>query len=187
MTSRILPVVIILIALGLFFGYVHPTYTGSVAELRTEIRSYDSALEAADAYREREAELLAEKNAIPAEGLARIEAFLPDGVDNVQLILDLNALADRTDMLLSDFDITEVDQDFDETNPERIPLASDGLVEAIELSVSGVGSYESFKTFLDGVEWSLRPLDLVELNISQSDTGIYNYDMHFRIYWLATP
>lgn len=187
MTSRILPVVILLIAIGLFFGYVHPTYTGQVAELRSEIRSYDSALSAAEAYREREAELLAERNAIPTEGLERIEAFLPDGVDNVQLILDLNALADRTDMLLSDFDITEIDERTDDSNPERIPLASDGLVETIELSVRGVGSYASFKNFLDGIEWSLRPLDLVDLTITESETGIYDYDMHFRIYWLATP
>lgn len=184
MTSRILPVIILLVAIGLFFAYVHPTYTGSVAELRSEIASYDAALKAAEAYREKEAELIAERSALPPADLARLEAFLPDGVDNVQLILDLNALADRTGILLSDFDTTEVD-DEQSGDLEQIPLASDELTDSIELSVNAVGSYASFKQFLDGVEWSLRPLDLVSLTISESDTGIYTYDMRFRIYWLA--
>jgi len=181
MTSRILPVLLILIAIGLFFGYVNPTYTGAVAALRTEIQGYDAALAAADKFAEKERALLAERNSIPAEGLARIESFLPDGVDNVQLILDLNSLASRSGLTLSNFD---VGTPAETSGGDRLSLASESPVESLDISVSATGSYAALKTFLLGAEWSLRPLDLTDISISESKTGVYTYDLTFRIYWL---
>jgi Tfp pilus assembly protein PilO len=182
MTQRILPVIIIVVALGLFFAYVHPTYTGSVALLNAEIQGYDDALVAAEEYSKKEAELVGQRSAIPEEQLARLEAFLPDGVDNVQLILDLNSLAARSGVGLSEFDIISSEKKQEEAS--RFSLSSEELVDSLDLSVSAVGSYESFKKFLQGTELSLRPLDLVELNIDDSTTGVYSYDITFRIYWL---
>lgn len=186
MTQRILPIVVLLIAIGIFFGYVHPTYTGKVASLRADIHGYDAALVAADAYSKKEAELLQKRNEIPAEGLARLEAFLPDGVDNVQLILDLNSLASRSGLTLADFDIVE---HADENNQQgdHVTLVSDDMIDSLDLSVSAVGSYDAFKKFLQGAELSLRPLDVVELNIETADNSLYRYDIKFRIYWLKSP
>lgn len=183
MTKRILPLIIVIVAIGLFFAYVHPTYTGNVAVLRAEIQGYDDALVAAEEYSKKEAELVGQRSAIPEDQLARLEAFLPDGVDNVQLILDLNSLAARSGVELSDFDIMSSEKGRDEEG-SRFSLNSDDLVDSLDLSVSAVGSYESFKKFLQGAESSLRPLDLVELQIDDSTTGIYSYDITFRIYWL---
>lgn len=184
MTQRILPIIIIIVALGLFFSYVHPTYTGNVAVLRAEIQGYDDALVAAEEYSRKEAELVGQRSALPEEQLTRLESFLPNGVDNVQLILDLNSLAARSGVELSDFDITSAGGEQDKQEGSRFSLASDDLVDSLDLSVSAVGSYESFKKFLQGAESSLRPLDLVELQIDDSTTGIYSYDITFRIYWL---
>lgn len=178
MTDRIIPLILAAIALGIFFGYVHPTYTGDIAELRAEIRGYDGALAAADAFKRKEEEIRAQQDAISLEGRQRIEAFLPDGVDNVQLILDLNALADRSGMRLSDFDIQNG------SGEGSGSLESEGGVDSLDIAVAGLGSYAAFRTFLDGVEWSLRPLDLIDLSIDDSSTGIYSYTMIFRIYWL---
>jgi Tfp pilus assembly protein PilO len=183
MISRLIPALIILIAVAIFFGYINPTYTGHVAALRTEIQGYDSALLAAKQFSEKEAQVIAERDAIPAEGLARIEAFLPDGVDNVQLIIDLNALASRSGLTLSNFDIAAVPTDKGQTG-DKLSLVAESPYEYLDISVSAVGSYAAFKTFLRGAEWSLRPLDLVDLAIGESKTGVYTYEMTFRIYWL---
>ncbi|MCI0597791.1 hypothetical protein L0Y34_01840 [Candidatus Parcubacteria bacterium] len=181
MMSRVIPVVLILVAIGLFFSYINPTYAGAIAALRSEIRSYDAALHAAERYAEKESQLIAERNQIPTEGLERVETFLPDGVDNVQLILDLNALADRSGLLLSDFDIAETSG---EPEGDAFALVGEGPTDTLELSVTAIGDYESFKTFLEGAELSLRPLDMVDLTIADSETGVYSYTMTFRIYWL---
>lgn len=182
MMSRIIPVLFILVAIGIFFGYINPTYSGEVNALRSEIRSYDAALRAAEAFRQKEAQLMLERNGISQEGLERVESFLPDGVDNVQLILDLNALASRSGVVLSDFDIVEGADNQEQGG--ALELESEDAVESLDLTVSATGSYSAFKNFLKGAEWSLRPLDLVSLELEDSATGVYTYQMTFRIYWL---
>lgn len=180
--SRIIPVILVLIAIGLFFGYINPTYTGSVAKLRSEIQSFNDALIAANTFKEKENEITAQRSAISEEGIARVEAFLPDGVDNVQLILDLNSLASRSGITLSNFDIAASPEE--QKGGDTLALASDGSIESLDLSVSATGNYASFKSFLTGVEWSLRPLDIIDLSIDDSNTGVYTYNITFRIYWL---
>lgn len=179
MMNRLVPVVLLLAAFGLFFGYIHPTYTDTIASARAEIRSYESALAAAEAFSRKESELLAERNAIPGDGLARIEAFLPDGVDNVQLIVDLNALADRSGVRLSDFDVAAPEEGGDDSF--GTPASP---VDSLLLSVSAAGTYDAFRTFIEAAERSLRLLDVVELSVDDAPTGVYTYVLTFRMYWL---
>ena len=107
---RLLPFISLLIALVLFFGYINPTRTGSIAATKAQIASYESALAAAERFKEKENQLIVARSNIPSEGLARLEAFLPDGVDNVQVILDLNALAARSGMRISDFEASSSEE-----------------------------------------------------------------------------
>ncbi len=179
MTNRILPIVIALAAIGIFFGYINPTYTTEIATLRAEIRGYDGALEAAEAFKRKEEEIKTAQDEVPLDAQQRIEAFLPDGVDNVQLILDLNALADRSGMRLADFDINEA-----RAEEGDLAAEAEGGLDSLDIAVTGVGSYAAFRTFLEGVELSLRPMDLIDLSIEDSTTGVYSYSMIFRIYWL---
>lgn len=181
--SRVLPFIAFLIAIGTFFGYINPTYRGKIAELQNEIHNYDAALTAADRFKEKEAELTLQRNAISPDALTRLDAFLPDGVDNVQLILDLDALAARSGLELSNFDTAEAETRTDNQSG-TIALESEDPIDSIELSMRGSGTYAAFRTFLDGIEKSLRPLDLVSLNVKSSETGVYTYDMTFRLYWL---
>jgi Tfp pilus assembly protein PilO len=186
--SRIIPVIFIIAAVALFLVYVQPTYSGSIAMLSTEIKDLDTALDAARSFKDKEVALTQERNSLSAEQLTRLEAFLPDSVDNVQLIVDLNSLAARSGVTLSDFSIEGDSAAGDDTAPvaEETTLALDSgePTDTLELSVAATGSYEAFRTFLAGVEQSLRPLDIIELTVEDSETGVYTYDITFRIYWL---
>jgi len=203
--SRIIPLLLLIGAIGLFVGYTQPTYGGSIAALKDEITNLDSALQAAEQFKQKEAQLTQQRNAISGEQLARLESFLPDSVDNVQLIVDLNSLAARSGVQLSEFSIeggtetrsTESTATVAEapagaplvspTAPAQgntLALQSSEPTESLELSVSATGSYAAFRTFLTGVEQSLRPLDVIELSVEDSETGVYTYDVTFRLYWL---
>jgi|TARA_R110000824_G_scaffold401771_1_gene615694 Tfp pilus assembly protein PilO len=188
MMSRLLPFIFVLIAGAIFMGYIHPTITGSIAETNTEIQSYDSALKAAARFEAKQAELAAARAALPPDGIARLEGFLPDGVDNVQLIFDLDALASRTGVKLSEFTTSESNKPatgfaVDQAS-ENSAYESSSPYDSLDLSMSATGSYAAFRAFLTGAETSLRPLDLVELSLNDSSTGVYTYDMTFRLYWL---
>lgn len=200
MITKLFPILILLGALGIFIGYVHPTYTGKVAELSTEIKNYDAALESAKQFKLKEVQLSAERAALSAEQITRLEAFLPDSVDNVQLILDLNSLAARSGVQLSDFDIKDSDSESTQSqaggpvlvagdasmppSSGALPLSGQKPVDSLEISVTADATYASFRTFLAGVENSLRPLDIVELSLKDAESGIYTYQITFRLYWL---
>ena len=97
-----------------------------------------------------------------------LPAFLPTGVDDVQLILDLNALAARSGVTLSNFNIQDKDDGSNDSGSDQLALAGGSPVESIDISMSALGSYDSFRTFLSGIEQSLRPLDVVKLDVKDS-------------------
>lgn len=189
--SRVLPFVIILLAIGLFFGYVRPTWDGDVASTRAEIESYNSALDAAARFSTKEAALEGERNKFSPDQLARLNAFLPDSVDNIQLILDLNALASHSGMTLSNFTTSNVPNSPDAstgTTPSQNGTGAftkaNAPVDYLTLAVNATGTYNSFRSFLRGIEGSLRPLDVTTVSVADSDTGVYTYQMTLKFYWL---
>lgn len=200
--QRLLPFIVIAFAIALFFLYVKPTYSGPIHDTRAQIASYNDALAAADRFQQKEAQLTQERAQIPADSLARVSEFLPDGVDNVQLILDLDALAARSGVTLSDFStVGAVNGAGASANPQpannstpssgatistlgQAGLSSNSPVDSIQLTFKATGTYSAFRGFLAGMENSLRPLDVTDLKITQSDTGVYTYNVTVRIYWL---
>ena len=197
--QRLLPLIILVFAIALFFMYVKPTYSGSISTTRAQIASYDDALAAAQRFQQKEAQLTQERAQIPSDSLARLSAFLPDGVDNVQLILDLDALAARSGVTLSDFS-TQGDSGSSapaaaNTTPassgSSIPtlgqqnaLSANSPIDSLKLTFKATGSYAAFRTFLSGMENSLRQMDITDLQVTQSNTGVYSYAVTVRIYWL---
>lgn len=196
--QRLIPIIALVFAFALVMLYIRPTYTGSIHDTLQQIDSYDSALVAADRFQQKEATLTQARAQIPADSLARLNAFLPDGVDNVQLILDMDALAARSGVTLSDFNIDDKGSDSSTPTPAApvqglapigqggpaLSLMSSSAVESLNLSFKATGSYSAFRAFLAAMENSLRPLDIVDISVDQSATGVYTYSMTVRIYWL---
>lgn len=182
MNSRILPIFALMVAVGMFFAYVNPVWSGSIAARKAAIASDDQALDAAARYTNQQNELIAERNKIDPADLKRLAIFLPDSVDNVGLILDLNALAARSGLSLSNIDVTT--NGASPSSADTLGAASTNPVGSVDLSVSAVGTYTALKTFLAGVEKSARLLDVQDLTIKGSDTGVYTYQMKLRLYWL---
>lgn len=184
--QRLFPIVLILVAVGIFFTYTNPTFSGPVADAQTKIRGYNSALAAAESFKEQESRLSIERAAIPAEGLERLQSFLPDNVNNIQLILDLDALAARAGVQLSNFSIENDGKqpDAQNTTDGGLALESTSPVGQLNVTVTAIGTYSAFRRFLESAEKSLRLLDVVGVNVTTADSGVYTYDITFRIYWL---
>ncbi|MDD3531340.1 MAG: GspMb/PilO family protein [Candidatus Pacebacteria bacterium] len=185
MNERLIPSVAILIALGIFFAYVDPTWTGSIADAKSAIALDDEALAAAQLYTEQQNSLATSRNAIDPAYLTRLSTFLPDSVDNVGLILDLNALAARSGLSLSNIDVISSAAGTAKTSTNRgLPAAGANPVGSVDLTLSAVGTYPALQAFLVGVERSARLLDVRDVVVKGSDTGVYNYQMALRLYWL---
>ena len=90
---RFFPIIGLVLAGVIALAYIEPTYSNKIIPTQAAIASSDQALAAAASFKAKENELAAAKNAILPEDLARLEKLLPSSVDNVAIILDLNALA----------------------------------------------------------------------------------------------
>lgn len=189
MNSRVLPILALMLAIGIFFAYVNPMWNGSISATKAAIAADVDALKAADVYTKQQAELTRQQQAIDPANLARLSVFLPDSVDNVGLILDLNTLAARSGVSLSDIDVEANSSDGAKNNAGAgvagaLPVSGASPIDSVDLSLSAVGTYAAFQTFLNGIEKSARLLDVRDLTVKGSDTGVYTYQMKIRFYWL---
>ena len=65
-----------------------------------------------------------------------------------------------------------------------LPAAGQNPVGSVDLAFSAVGTFAALQAFLTGVEKSARLLDIRDLVVKGSDTGVYQYQMILRLYWL---
>ncbi|MFM2330876.1 MAG: hypothetical protein RLZZ26_383 [Candidatus Parcubacteria bacterium] len=188
MSSRVLPTLAILIAVGIFFAYVSPLWSQQITATKDAIAKDDQALAAAKQYSARETELAQKRDAIDPNNLLRINTFLPDSVDNVGLILNINALAARSGLLLSNVDVAGNPLDDSAQSTARgangPSVAASNPVGSVDLSLSAIGTYAALQAFLTGIEKSARLLDVRDIHVTGSDTGVYTYQMTMRLYWL---
>ncbi len=175
MINRLLPAVALVGAVALAFMYVSPMYTKAIPSIQEAIDRKDSALLKASVFEKRRDALQQERAAVSEEDVARLEEFLPDSVDNIQLILDLTALASRSSVQLMKIDVAR---------KLETDAAQASLSGHIDVTLEIAGTYDAFDTFISAIEESARLIDVTSLRVTSFDTGVYNYGLTLRIYWL---
>jgi len=182
MSNRIIPLFAFMIAVTIFFAYVNPTWSVGIAGIKTAIDADNQALNSAAQYKTKQNQIAAARDAIDSAKLSALTTFLPSSVDNVGLILDLNALASRSGLSITNIDVitdASVPQGSNTTN-----LSDVNPVGSVDMSLSASGTFAALQTFLNGTEMSARLLDVHDLIVKGSDTGVYTYQMTIRLYWL---
>ena len=177
MNNRIIPSFAIIIAVAIFFVYVNPAWNGSIAATRAAITADDQALVSAQQYVAQQNQLAAARDAIDPANLKALNIFLPSSVDNVGLILDLNALAAHSGISLANIDVVT-------NSANTAKTGASNPVGSVDLSLAATGSFAALQTFLKGVEHSARILDIHDLTVNGSDTGVYTYQIKLSLYWL---
>lgn len=181
-----------IVALGIagavFFFYTQPTYDG-IQGLQGQITQYNQALDKANELQQLKQTLLSRYNAFNPADLDRLQKLLPDHVDNVRLVLDLDNLAAHHNMALQNVVISNPSS----ATPGTGTIGSIGTgqqkFDSLTLKFSTRGTYDDFKAFLEDLESSLRIVDLVTLDITP-DAGaiggqpVFRYDLTIRTYWL---
>ncbi len=206
----VIAIVGVVLAGGVFFWYTKPTYDSSQA-LRADIAQNDAALDKAAELQKLRQTLLSRFNTFNTADLDRLQKLLPDHVDNVRLILDLDKLAERQGIALQNVDVSNAQK---QTAKSQTALgtigASNQKYDSLTLTFSTVATYASFVEFLENLESSLRIVDLVSLTIAsaggsaavvssatnafptnatnsgtpRSSEPFYTYNMTLRTYWL---
>lgn len=184
------------VSLGIFFAYTDPVYK-DVKELRVQVSSYDEALDNSKKLEEAKNALNEQYNAFTDEELTRLRKLLPDNVDNIRLILEIESVAVRYGMTINNVEFDVATRD---ANGKQIEEDSKDLKAAhkdygiFDLSFSTEGTYPNFVAFLADIEKSLRIVDINQIDFTSPDNNpvqgfgkpkdIYKYDISLRTYWL---
>lgn len=176
-------------AIAIFFFYTSPAYDGMQA-LAAQNSQYNQALDKATQLQEVKQSLLSKYNSFDPTAIDRLTTMLPDQVDNIQLVLDLDNLAGTYGMSLQNVDVSSPDTQSGSV-VSSIESASQAY-DSLTIQFSTTGTYEQFTQFLTALESSLQLVDLETLSISSSGTTgangsgdpLYTYSMTVQTYWL---
>jgi Tfp pilus assembly protein PilO len=177
------------LAIGIFFMYTQPTYDGTRV-LQVEVDQYDQALDKAAELQEVKQTLLSRYNAFNPEDLSRLQKLLPDHVDNVRLVLDLDILAGTHGMALQNVVINAPGSETNEGSAAGSIGGARQKFDSLTLKFSTRASYTAFVAFLEDLESSLRIVDLVSLALAPEATTndstepMYRFDITLKTYWL---
>jgi len=178
--KSLLPIIFIVVAAGIFFGFIDPAYN-RVQELRAEESQFSDALTRSKELQQVRDQLLSRYNVIAQSDIDRLEKLIPDNVDNVRLILDIDSIAARYGMRTRNVQLQST-----EDRPGQGKIGqSDSEYQSVILSFSVTGSYNVFRSLIEDLEQSLRLVDVVGISFSSTGTGdIYDYSVSVKTYWL---
>ncbi|MBI2047786.1 MAG: hypothetical protein HYT27_01470 [Parcubacteria group bacterium] len=178
MIKQIVPIVLILASLAIFSFFIVPQYA-KLKEERQQIASLNDALNNSRRVQAVRDTLLTSYNNIGDEDLDRLKKILPDHVDNVRLILEIDRIASRNAMILKNV----ATQNSAGDAPGSFG-PNDALFGKIRMGFSLIGRYESLVNFLTELEQSLRVVDIVALSFSRGQGDLYEYELELNTYWL---
>ena len=180
MIKRIAPLIFLLAALGLFFLFITPRYEVVKAK-RGQIKILNDALLNSRKVQAARDTLLTTYNNISNADLERLKRILPDHVDNVRLILEINRIATDNGMILQNVTTR------DDTRADSGAFGpDDSAYGKIRMSFSLAGKYESLVNFLKEIEQSLRVVDIVALSFTRGRGDLYEYEIEVDTYWLKS-
>jgi Tfp pilus assembly protein PilO len=189
MIKTILSIILFVVSGGLIFAYASPAYTKTQATL-AEAAQYTEANSKVREVEELRAALSAKYNQLSPQNLARLQSFLPDHVDNVKLVLDMDGIAARRGIRIGNVSARK-EEDVKAGTQTSSPAPSLALTsaaldvqkyKALVLDFTVVASYNDFILFMRDLEQSLRVVDLVTLKMSASapQNGISNIPVELR-------
>ncbi|HEV8666220.1 MAG TPA: type 4a pilus biogenesis protein PilO [Candidatus Paceibacterota bacterium] len=173
------PIILVAAAIGLFVVYTNPTYQATKA-LSTQAAAYDDALTKSQELRSVRDQLLAKRNTFSTDDVQKLTEILPDNVDNIRLIIDINNIASRHGLSLSGVDIGDIAG----SGNALAAGNTTGPVGSVDVSFGVTTSYDNMLSFLTDLEHSLRLVDVQKLAFTAGQGDSATYTFTIRTYWL---
>lgn len=179
-----IPIILVILSFGLFYVYISPKYS-DIKSLSSQQTQYQEALDRTRELQDIRDNLIKKKNLIPTEQLQRLERLLPQNVDTVRLVMDMDALAKSRGLTIRNVkvDNTEKQQNTSGIVIPQIPKQ----YETVTVSFGVTASYDQMIGLLTAIENSLRILDVTSLSFgaSSATSELYSFDLTLKTYWLG--
>lgn len=178
--SKLFPIVLILVSLGLFFVVIRP-YNEKLKAATVELIQKQDTSEKSDELVKDRQRIQAEFNAISESDKTSLKRVLPDTIDNVRLALDIDQIAQNKGILIGPITI---ESDLSKAR-ERTVATQDLANGTIVVNFTFRSDYSSFVAFLQNLETSMRLVDVTGIEVARiGPSPIYGYDVTLQTYWL---
>lgn len=190
MNKNITPLILIVLAIGIYFTFTK----GKLDELK-EIKAvnagYQQALDNSEKLIKVRDTVLKTYNNISEQDRERLEKMLPDNVDNVRLIIDVNGVGARHGLTLkniktsaSSANATNAQGAATPSSPRANVVNVANTYDTVTLSFNVTTNYQTFINLMKDLEASLRIMDISKITLTANDTGNYEYGVELKTYWL---
>lgn len=185
---QFLLLLIIAVSVGVFVTFIVPRYK-QVQVMRSDVASFDSRLATAQRLKQSREELIARYNSITKTDLDNLKVLLPDTVDNIRLIIQLDSLATKNGMS----SLRGVEYDTSKTevqNKPDTPQTTQKPYGEFTMSFTTTGQYKNFLSFVSDLEQNLRLVDIssVQFNLAENSKDSLGSSLSYKItiktYWL---
>jgi hypothetical protein len=180
MTRFIIPIILLVASVGLFVVYTSPTYQNALA-VQTQSAAYNDALTKSNTLQQQSSQLLAKRNTFSATDMAELQEILPDNVDNIRLIIDINNIAARHNLPLKNVVLGTVGG---AAQASAAAASASSAIGSVQLGFTVTASYAGFQSFLQDLEHSMRLMDVEQISFRTGATDSNDYAITVQTYWL---
>ncbi len=178
----LIPVILLAAAIGLFAVYTNPAYQ-NIKLVQVQVGAYSDALDKAKQLKEVRDQLLSRRNTFAPEDMQKLERILPNNVDNIRFVIDINNIAARHALSLSNVAVGTVSDSKSARSALSVGKSGDPVGSAT-VGFSLTADYDTFLQFLQDVEHSLRIVDVQSLDFKPTTNNTYTISLTIRTYWL---
>lgn len=197
MNRNILPLVLIIVAIGIFFTFTVGQYD-KVRAAMAENAQFSKTLEDSKELLKKRDQVINAYNSIAEVDRERLKKLLPDHIDNIRLIIDINGITSRRGVSIKN--VRTGGGNSTKTTPatggaasvsgspapsiQQQAPASLSKYDALTMNFNVTTTYENFINILHDLELSLRILDITKISFAPTDSNVYDFSVELKTYWL---
>ena len=215
MGKFIIPVLLIVLSFGGYFLYTQPIYTEAKG-VKAEVTKLSDAQTKLEAALKKKDKLATSYNSLDGDLIKRLEKLMPDNLDNIKLIIDVDRTAKQYGMILSavKFDVdqqakqaaavkantgtsgnTTTSSAASAAAADTAPVPRDNAAateakkdyNTFSLTMTMTGTFANFTKLMGDIEQNLRIIDVTSVTFDAQDTkDIYKFEVKAKIYWLKS-
>ncbi|MEK7646100.1 MAG: hypothetical protein AAB381_00185 [Patescibacteria group bacterium] len=189
--------ILVILSIGIYFTFTSGQLTQAKA-IKVVNDEYLKALDNANELTKKREALLEDFKKISQEDRDNLDKMIPSSVDNIRLVIDLKDVAQSHGLTLRGIKAsapntaTQQGSTGQNTSVSRVAAAttlrtvdiSTPTLDTVSVSFTVTAPYQEFIRFLQDIEANLRIMDVTRLSVSAGETGVYDFGVELKTYWL---
>ncbi len=164
-------------AFMVFFVWARPDFA-EVRHLQKREIAFNEILGNSEQLRTVRDKILSEYNSISQDDLDKLNKILPSKMEAIKLIIEIENIAKNHGLLLKNIDVKKnKEMSKSSFGPQKDDFGK------VSMTMSVVGRYSSFVTFLEDLERNSSLIDINKITFNSSDSNSYKFGIGATTYW----